>query len=203
MKHPIGAALLAATAALTLSGCMGDDYGYGGGVSLGYSSGYYGGDPYWGWYDDYYYPGAGYYIYDRGGRRYSWNDSQRRYWEGRRGSRSSRENWTGFRRDGSSAGDTNWQQRREAWRGQNRQSGQGLTDEQRQQRREAWQSRRQQSQGLTDDQRQQRREAWQAQRQSQSQSQPQSQGSVAAPTGDPAGRGNRGGRGNWGHNRGD
>jgi len=190
MKHPIGAALLAATAALTLSGCMGDDYGYGGGVSMGYGSGYYGGDPYWGWYDDYYYPGAGYYIYDRGGRRYSWNDNQRRYWEGRRGSRPGRENWSGYRGSGSNGGDANWQQRREAWRSQN----QGLTDEQRQQRREAWQSRRQQSQGLTDEQRQARREAWQAQRQSQT----PSQGMSSSPTGDPAGRGNRDGRGNWG-----
>lgn len=173
LLKPIGAALLAASA-LTLSGCMGDDYGYGGGVSLGYGGGYYGGDPYWGWNDGYYYPGSGYYIYDRGGRRYSWNDNQRRYWEGRRGSRPGRENWAGFRGNGGTAGDSNWQQRREAWRSQN----QGLTDDQRQARREAWQSRRQQSQGqgvqgLTDDQRQQRREAWQAQR--------QSSGSTGAP----------------------
>jgi hypothetical protein len=164
MKHFIGPALLALSAA-ALSGCTTDDgYGYGG-VSVGYGSGYYG-DPYWGWYDDYYYPGTGYYIYDRGGARHTWNDSQRHYWESRRGNRPGRENWSSYR-DGRSAGDNgggaNWQQRREAWRARN----QNLTDEQRQQRRETWQARRQEWQGMTDEQRQARREEWQAQRQSQ------------------------------------
>ena len=71
--------------ALALGGCAYDDgYGYGG-VSVG--SGYYGGggyyDPYYGpgyyqpglysgWYDGFYYPGSGYYVYDRGGRRSRW-----------------------------------------------------------------------------------------------------------------------------------
>ena len=42
--------------------------------SIGYSSGYYDrryggygygyGSPYYGWYDNYYYPGTGYYVYD-------------------------------------------------------------------------------------------------------------------------------------------
>src|SRR3546814_8244907 len=64
---------------LALSGCYGYDDGYGyGGVSVG--SGYYGSsyyDPYYGgnygWYNGYYYPGAGYYVYDRGGKRHRWN----------------------------------------------------------------------------------------------------------------------------------
>ena len=37
-----------------------------------------------GWYQDYWYPGYGFYIFDRGGRRYNMHDSHRRYWAGRR-----------------------------------------------------------------------------------------------------------------------
>ena len=59
-----------------------DRYGYGG---YGYGSAY---DPWWGWYGDYSYPGVGFYIYDRGGRRHRWDDNTRRYWEGRRPPRS-------------------------------------------------------------------------------------------------------------------
>ncbi|MCI4590554.1 peptidase [Sphingobium sp. BYY-5] len=96
--------------ALVLGGCAYDDgYGYGG-VSVG--SGYYGGgyyDPYYspgyypggyGWYDGFYYPGNGYYVYDRGGRRHRWNDGQRHYWEGRRGNRPDDGRWRGPGRDG-------------------------------------------------------------------------------------------------------
>lgn len=69
-----------------LSACVDD--GYGGGMSVGYSDWdpYYGGfsaDPYWGWYGDYYYPGTGFYVYDRSNRRHRWNDTQRGYWQGR------------------------------------------------------------------------------------------------------------------------
>ncbi|MET0180880.1 MAG: hypothetical protein ABW194_10430, partial [Novosphingobium sp.] len=60
-------------------------------------SGY--GSPYYGWYDGFYYPGTGYYIYDNGGRRHRWSDGHRRYWEGRRGGRDARANWSGYRRD--------------------------------------------------------------------------------------------------------
>lgn len=82
--------------ALTLGGCAYDDgYGYGG-MSAG--AGYYAGDYYGpagyggpgyggyggGWYNDFYYPGTGYYVFDRGGRRHRWNDGQRSYWEARR-----------------------------------------------------------------------------------------------------------------------
>ncbi|MDF0541108.1 peptidase [Sphingobium sp. H39-3-25] len=78
---------------LGLGGCAYDDgYGYGG-VDIGYGSAYgpgyygpagYGYGGYGGWYDDYYYPGSGYYVYDRGGSRHRWNDRQRGYWEARR-----------------------------------------------------------------------------------------------------------------------
>ena len=72
-----------------LSACT-DGYGYSG-VSVGYGVAdswdpYYGGyraDPYWGWSGDYYYPGTGYYVYDRQNVRHRWNDQQRGYWQGR------------------------------------------------------------------------------------------------------------------------
>jgi hypothetical protein len=94
---------LALAAGFGLSGCASDGYGYGGGyggVSLGYNGGdwdpYYGGysgSPYWGWNNDYYYPGTGYYVYDRQNRRHRWNDSQRGYWQGRT------QSWQRDRRD--------------------------------------------------------------------------------------------------------
>lgn len=37
-----------------------------------------------GWYQDYWYPGYGFYIFDRGGRRYTMYDHHRRYWAGKR-----------------------------------------------------------------------------------------------------------------------
>ena len=79
---------LGLAAAVGLSACVDDGYGYGGGVgyvSDGYDP-YYGGfnaDPYWGWYGDYYYPGTGYYVYDRNRGRHRWNGGQQNYWRGR------------------------------------------------------------------------------------------------------------------------
>lgn len=85
----------AATAAVALTGCSSyDDYGYGRGYAsyrTYYPSSYYG------WYDNYYYPGVGVYLYDRSGARHRWSDSHRRYWQGWRGER--RENWSGYGRD--------------------------------------------------------------------------------------------------------
>lgn len=91
-----------------------DGYGYSG-VGLGYGSGYYAdpyyGDPYYagvggvggsfGWYDNFYYPGTGVYVYDRYRRPHRWNDGQRRYWQSRPGWNGSgaRANWNDFRRD--------------------------------------------------------------------------------------------------------
>lgn len=118
-------AILAMSATIGLGACStyyGDDgYGYGG-VSVGYGSGgyydpYYDrygygygrgygggyGDPYYGWHNNYYYPGTGIFIYDRIGRRHRWNDDYRRYWEGRRlrwGNRGQlTDNWSEFRRE--------------------------------------------------------------------------------------------------------
>lgn len=101
------------------TGACTDGYGYSG-VSLGYGNGgyyddgygYYGGDYYggygdgyyggyapasYGWYNGFYYPGTGFYVYDRDRRRYRWNEGQRRYWEGRRGYTSHGDRRIGFR----------------------------------------------------------------------------------------------------------
>lgn len=96
------ALLIAASA--SLGACSSSD-GYGRSVvSVGYSTGGYypyaarfDRSGYYGWYDGFYYPGTGYYIYDRAGSRHRWNDSHRRYWEARRGGRSVRDNWSGYR----------------------------------------------------------------------------------------------------------
>jgi hypothetical protein len=116
IKKRLAAAVAAAGLALGLGGCMGD-YGYGG---VGYASDYYGDygygnyggygygpslayGGYGGWYNDFYYPGQGIYVFDRSGRRSRWNDGQRRYWEGRRGQwqgqrgESRRADWNGRR----------------------------------------------------------------------------------------------------------
>ena len=119
-------ALILLAAAAGLGACnYHDGYGYSR-VSVGYSSGGYC-DPYWddcyyrrgyrrgyydpwyGWYDNHYYPGIGIFVYDRWGRRHHWGDHHRRFWEGRRHHWRGRnwhdrrwENWSGFRhrRDG-------------------------------------------------------------------------------------------------------
>ena len=98
IRSAIVAAGLAGAAAL--GGCTDEGYGYGyTGVSVGYDAAW--GDPYWGWYDDYYYPGTGVWVYTRDRHRHRWNDRQRNYWEGRRshwrGDRSWRNNWHDFR----------------------------------------------------------------------------------------------------------
>lgn len=127
--------VLSIAASAALAGCAYDDgYGYGG-VSVGYGTGgWY--DPwyyddyyprYYGWYDGFYYPGAGYYVYDRKGHRHRWSDGHRRHWEGRRhawrgNDDGPRENWRGYRRD-LQAGDLANPGRadgRPAWRGEDR-----------------------------------------------------------------------------------
>ncbi len=99
VKRPrrlLGGIVLAGALAL-LSGCY--DYGYGGvsagyGVGGVYDDGFYGNNLYgpgygagggYGWYDNFYYPGTGVYVFDRGGGRHRWNDRQRSYWSARRG----------------------------------------------------------------------------------------------------------------------
>ena len=91
-------------------------YGYGYGspyIGVGYSSGYY--SPYYGgygygygspfgWYNDYYYPGSGLYVYDTYRRPHVMTTTQRAYWSRRSpalrtsGTTRARENWSGFDR---------------------------------------------------------------------------------------------------------
>ena len=118
-----------AAGALALGGCAYGDYGYGLGLgggygAYGYGSPYYGygygspyygygyGSPYYGyglgyepfgWYDDFYYPGTGIYVYDSSRHRHRWSSDQERYWNSRRshwqshsGASVTTENWSGF-----------------------------------------------------------------------------------------------------------
>lgn len=81
-----------------------DGYGYGYGSSAydvygdPYFSGRYGYSPAYGWYNNYFYPGTGYYVYDRRGTRYSYNDDQRRFWERNRFNIRDREDLRDVRR---------------------------------------------------------------------------------------------------------
>ncbi len=103
--------LLAVGAALTLSACtygtglslgVGSGYGYGGGYydvyNDPYFSGRYGYTPNYGWYNNYFYPGNGYYVYDRRGGRYTYNDDQRRFWDRNRGYIRSRQDLRDYER---------------------------------------------------------------------------------------------------------
>ncbi|MEO9617260.1 MAG: hypothetical protein ABJF89_07305 [Parasphingorhabdus sp.] len=63
------------------------DYGY------GFSNIGYGG----GWYDQYYYPGYGVYIFDRGGKRHAMRDNHRRHWAGQRAQYWARQSRRGHR----------------------------------------------------------------------------------------------------------
>ena len=115
--------LLAASAA-GLAACA-DDYGYGYGMSAGYGPrggycdpnyydcGAYGydaydygyGDPWYGWYGDYFYPGVGFFVFDRFGHRFRMDRDQHRFWQGRRGNRSWTDqrfqHWNGFHSQGT------------------------------------------------------------------------------------------------------
>jgi hypothetical protein len=120
---------LAGAATLALGGCYDDGYGYGG-VSVGagsvYGGGYgydpyydgygYGGYPAYGWFDGFYYPGNGYYVYDRGGRRFQMRDRDRQHWQG--GGRNGQAgNWRGRNGvgvpGGQRPGDGRWNGRRD------------------------------------------------------------------------------------------
>lgn len=109
-----------------------DRYGFPvGGAGYG-DCGY--GNPYWGWYGDYYYPGTGYYVYDRYRRPHRWDDRQKRYWTERReramsssmqaGQRPQepQANWSGFERRDDAAG------RRDRRPGRDRTGDQPKTD---------------------------------------------------------------------------
>ena len=85
----------------------GSPYGYGYGGHYGYSPAYYnyGGHPYFGWYDGFYYPGAGYWVYDPWGRQFRitprqsqyWGDMMRKFRERRGETAAATANFSGFR----------------------------------------------------------------------------------------------------------
>ncbi len=90
-------AAMVAIAGLSLGACStygSDGYGYSR-VAVGYGAGYYS-DPYYGWYDGYYYPGSGYYVWDRQGYRHRWTSRHQRYWLARRGDRRVHSDWSGY-----------------------------------------------------------------------------------------------------------
>jgi hypothetical protein len=125
----IRSALVILAASAGLAGCttLGPYGGVGVGVGSGYGSyGGYGYDPYYagygygsgygynpyGWYNGYYYPGSGYWVYDRDKNRRPLTAAERAYWNerikermrerrGLNGATSTaavKENWTGFDR---------------------------------------------------------------------------------------------------------
>ena len=128
--------LMLAGSALALGGCayggLGVGLGYGGGYGgYGYSSPYYGygyGSPYYGgyygssygygspygWYDNYYYPGTGYYVYDSYRRAVPMTTAQRTYWSQRSPALRTntttqtrvKENWSGFKAQNQQRRDT-------------------------------------------------------------------------------------------------
>jgi hypothetical protein len=119
-------ALVALAASAGLAGCTsfgpyggsgvsvglgsGSPYGYGYGSPYGYGYGYGGPygymSPYFGWYDGFYYPGAGYYVYDPYGYPHYWTSKQQSHWadilenaRNKAGAASTAkvtENWSGF-----------------------------------------------------------------------------------------------------------
>ncbi|MEH6791126.1 hypothetical protein [Parasphingorhabdus sp.] len=147
---------LAASTLLALGGCM---YGSGGGY---YGDGYvnnsgYDCDPYapfndyyacdygygfanigygGGWYDQYYYPGYGTYVFDRGGKRHGMRDHHRRYWA------KQRAEYGGHHRRGRQW-DRDRRGRGDGWRGDRR----GERGEDRADRRERWDGARDQRRG--------------------------------------------------------
>lgn len=126
---------LAAGALLSLGGCM---YGASGYYGDGYvNNGGYDCDPYapfndyyacdygygfanigygGGWYDQFYYPGYGIHIFDRGGRRHAMRDHHRRYWARQRAEYG-----------GHHAGDRNWRRGQRADRRDQRRDGRDRT----------------------------------------------------------------------------
>lgn len=181
-----------ALGAASLSACAYGDYGGYGGVSVGAGSGFAGGfDPYcdgfstwdsWygcdygygfgqlgfggGYWNNFYYPGYGLWLYDRpGGRRFAMDDRYRRYWAQRRWEfqqqrradrrdfRNDRREWRGDRRE-TLDDRRDWRRDRQeegrefprTRRGE-RERMRGLTPEDRQRRLERWQQRQQEQLG--------------------------------------------------------
>lgn len=91
-------------------------YGYGSPYGYGYGSpygSYYNRYPSYGWYDGFYYPGRGYWVYDPDGQPHPINDKQKSYWgsmlakvreaRGADATTQATENWSGFSTQGKVA----------------------------------------------------------------------------------------------------
>ena len=92
-------------------------YGYGSPYGYGYGSPYYGSYynryPTYGWYDGFYYPGRGYWVYDPDGKPRPITDKQKGFWQtmiakarearGITGTAEAKENWSGFSTQGKVA----------------------------------------------------------------------------------------------------
>jgi hypothetical protein len=136
LTPPIRGALALFAASAGLAGCtnLGPYGGVGVGVGVGsspYGYGSYGYDPYYaghgygsefgynpyGWYNGYYYPGAGYWVYDRDRNRRALTAAERAYWrarmiqhirarrglDGATSTAAATENWSGFKRPSAAA----------------------------------------------------------------------------------------------------
>lgn len=131
LNNRIRTALVVLAASAGLGACT--NFGPFGGVGVGVGSGYGGygydspygygyGSPYgsyynqyptYGWYDGYYYPGRGYWVYDPDGQPRPISDKQKSYWAGvlakvreARGTTATaetKENWSGFSTQGKVA----------------------------------------------------------------------------------------------------
>jgi len=139
-RFRLPALVLASTLGLSACAYGYGDYGY---ASVGYGSGYcdpyyddcygggYYGDPWYGWYDNYYYPGWGIYVYDQWRRPHRWNDRHRSFWESRR-HRWGERNWNDRRWerwDGWDRGDRReWRDRRDSREWRDRRDGRGWRD---------------------------------------------------------------------------
>jgi len=90
--------ILSGAGALALGGCAYDGAYYGGSVGAAYIDAAYDPGVCWdygwngwngssgpampgcGWYDGYFYPGSGFYVYDRDHHRHRWTSQQQAYW---------------------------------------------------------------------------------------------------------------------------
>jgi len=141
---------LLAGALVSLGACTYDGVGFGAGYSSGYDAGY-NCDPYapfddyyacddgygyanigfgGGWYDNYYYPGYGRYIFDNRGSRHAMKHKHRRYWAHRRAQHGTRHARRGEGHRGDYRGGRRYRDEARGVRGRD------LTPEQRAERRE-------------------------------------------------------------------
>ena len=121
---------LIAAGALTLGGCAYGDLGYTSVMAVATATAVMAsnsydricqpilrrqlGSPYYGWYDDYYYPGTGTYVYKLYRKPHAWSSRQRTYWMSHQSSGTTKSaNWTGFSHRSTTSSGTADRQRRQ------------------------------------------------------------------------------------------